>query len=350
MLLRNQNQGCQMDLRLSQSDNSADAAKVPISALNLFDTLSILAIVPLFEKFLYPWMKRKYGESPKLLARCYAGFILCVAAMVVAGFVEIARKSNLPNYNFSAGKGYFSDPVAVANASPCVNLDEYNPAAYEAWWQYNYPINKKYYQNKLIDGSYVEINGYKIFDNGAAPAYCRQTCDKMWFSNNNVENNKAKDEVMHLNLDCIACDPIPQISTVSVLWQIPQFCLIGAAEVLASVSSLEFFYSQAPTQFRSVVQSFNLFTTAMGSIIVIPLILIVNSSSGDVAYSQPGKYSIMGSHGGPWVPGDLNYGNLDGFFFLLAILMVGNIFVLKWISTGYVYHDDKTLKESEHND
>ncbi len=61
------------------------------------------------------------------------------------------------------------------------------------------------------------------------------------------------------------------------LSQVFQFGLVGASEILASVSALEFFYSQAPASMRSVTQSLNLATTALGSFIVIPILLAVNS-------------------------------------------------------------------------
>jgi hypothetical protein len=52
---------------------------------------------------------------------------------------------------------------------------------------------------------------------------------------------------------------------------------------------------------RSVAQSLNLFTNALGSWIVIPLIYIVN---------------VDPSH--QWVPEDVNHGYLENFFFLLV--------------------------------
>ncbi len=37
---------------------------------------------------------------------------------------------------------------------------------------------------------------------------------------------------------------------VSIAWQLPQILLISFAEVLVSVTGLEFAYSQAPTDFK----------------------------------------------------------------------------------------------------
>jgi dipeptide/tripeptide permease len=67
------------------------------------------------------------------------------------------------------------------------------------------------------------------------------------------------------------------MSGLSIFWQIPGFILIGISEIFASITSLEFFYSQAPSNMRSVSQSFNLFTNALGSWLTIPLTLAVNA-------------------------------------------------------------------------
>ena len=67
------------------------------------------------------------------------------------------------------------------------------------------------------------------------------------------------------------------MSSISVMWQAFQFSLVGASEILAAITSLEFFYSQAPISMRSVSQSLNLFTNALGSFLVIPVLLMVNS-------------------------------------------------------------------------
>lgn len=55
---------------------------------------------------------------------------------------------------------------------------------------------------------------------------------------------------------------------VSVWWQLPQYTVLGVAEVLVSVTGLEFAYSQAPVTFKAVIQSVWLLTVAFGNIIV----------------------------------------------------------------------------------
>jgi Na+-driven multidrug efflux pump len=107
-----QNQGCQMNLKLSGAD-------IPVSALSVFDTLSILMLVPVFDQFLYPYCKKmgypltmlqKIGECvrPRYCLLLYLtricdtetntgwGFVLAMMAMLVAAFVEMYRLDHAP--------------------------------------------------------------------------------------------------------------------------------------------------------------------------------------------------------------------------------------------------------------
>jgi hypothetical protein len=176
--------------------------------------------------------------------------------------------------------------------------------------------------------------------------YCHQTCDDSY----------TIDGLKYLNLTCIDCDNIPQMSDISVMWQVGpllsvcliletasrlpssqslplqqafQFSLVGASEILAAITSLEFFYSQAPISMRSVSQSLNLFTNALGSFLVIPVLLLVNSDSSKTSLLVAGvvvtiltlPYYSLTRTGNEWVPTNLDEGHLDYYFFLLAGLM-----------------------------
>ncbi|KAF4801526.1 Solute carrier family 15 member 1 [Turdus rufiventris] len=58
-------------------------------------------------------------------------------------------------------------------------------------------------------------------------------------------------------------------NTVHMALQIPQYFLLTCAEVLFSVTGLEFSYSQAPSNMKSVLQAGWLLTVAVGNIIVL---------------------------------------------------------------------------------
>ncbi len=55
--------------------------------------------------------------------------------------------------------------------------------------------------------------------------------------------------------------------TVHLLWQIAPYALLTASEILVSITGLEFAYSQAPHQVKSLVMSFWLLTTAAGNLL-----------------------------------------------------------------------------------
>ncbi|OIW07532.1 hypothetical protein TanjilG_14478 [Lupinus angustifolius] len=54
---------------------------------------------------------------------------------------------------------------------------------------------------------------------------------------------------------------------MSILWQIPQFILVGCAQVFASIGQMEFFYGQAPDAMRSLGAALSLTTYAFGGLV-----------------------------------------------------------------------------------
>ncbi|XP_048455216.1 solute carrier family 15 member 2, partial [Rhincodon typus] len=54
-----------------------------------------------------------------------------------------------------------------------------------------------------------------------------------------------------------------------VAWQIPQYVLMSAGEVMFSITGVEFSYSQAPLNMKAVLQSGWLLTVAFGNVVVI---------------------------------------------------------------------------------
>ena len=56
---------------------------------------------------------------------------------------------------------------------------------------------------------------------------------------------------------------------VHIMWLLPQYVVVTVGEILFSITSMEFAYSQAPDSMKSVVQALWLWTTAFGNVIVI---------------------------------------------------------------------------------
>jgi len=62
---------------------------------------------------------------------------------------------------------------------------------------------------------------------------------------------------------------ITSANTVHMLWLIPQYFVMTIAEVMCSVTGLQFSFTQAPASMRSVMQAIWLMTVAFGNLIVI---------------------------------------------------------------------------------
>ncbi|XWS69434.1 hypothetical protein CRYUN_Cryun04dG0178600 [Craigia yunnanensis] len=109
---------------------------------------------------------------------------------------------------------------------------------------------------------------------------------------------------------------------LSIFWQIPQYFLLGAAEVCTFIGQLEFFYDQSPDAMRSLCSAFSLLTTSLGNYLssfILTLVTYFTTKGG-----QPG-----------WIPDNLNKGHLDYFFWLLAGLSFLNMLVYNVCTMEY---------------
>ena len=111
---------------------------------------------------------------------------------------------------------------------------------------------------------------------------------------------------------------------MSIFWQVPQYFIIGCAEVFTFIGQLEFFYEQAPDAMRSLCSALQLTTVALGNYLSSLLVTIVITVS-----TRHGKLG--------WIPDNLNYGHIDYFFWLLAVLSVLNLGAFLFIAKWYTY-------------
>ncbi|GLT89465.1 hypothetical protein SLE2022_074440 [Rubroshorea leprosula] len=111
---------------------------------------------------------------------------------------------------------------------------------------------------------------------------------------------------------------------MSIFWQVPQYFLIGCAEVFTFIGQLEFFYDQAPDAMRSTCSALSLTTVALGNYLSTLLVTIVTKIT-----TRHGKLG--------WIPDNLNRGHLDYFYYLLAVLSLINFIVYLWIAKWYTY-------------
>lgn len=112
--------------------------------------------------------------------------------------------------------------------------------------------------------------------------------------------------------------------SLSIFWQIPQYVLIGASEVFMYVGQLEFFNGQTPDGLKSFGSALCMTSISLGNYVSSLLVTIVM------------KISKNGEMPG-WIPGNLNKGHLDNFYFLLAVLTAADFVVYLVCAKWYQY-------------
>ncbi|KAK4342742.1 hypothetical protein RND71_038558 [Anisodus tanguticus] len=106
-----------------------------------------------------------------------------------------------------------------------------------------------------------------------------------------------------------------KIISMSIFWQVPQYFLIGCAEVFTLIGQVEFFYDQAPDAMISLCSAISLMAIALGSHLSTIIVTIVT------------RNKKIG-----WITENLNKCHLDYFFWLLDILSFINFMVFLWVS------------------
>ncbi|KAL5721689.1 hypothetical protein ACHQM5_005302 [Ranunculus cassubicifolius] len=109
---------------------------------------------------------------------------------------------------------------------------------------------------------------------------------------------------------------------LSILWQIPQYFLVGVAEIFTYIGQLEFFYNQSPDAMRSLCRALSLLTNALGNYLSSFILTVVTSLT-----TRGGKSG--------WIPDNLNEGRLDNFFWLLAGLSTVNMMIYVFYAARY---------------
>jgi POT family proton-dependent oligopeptide transporter len=71
----------------------------------------------------------------------------------------------------------------------------------------------------------------------------------------------------------------PNNPGVNVFAQVPVYFFIAVSEIFASITSLEFAYSEAPASMKSIIMAFSLFQTALGSLLGLALTPIVTEQN-----------------------------------------------------------------------
>ncbi|GAB4861464.1 hypothetical protein Ancab_036666 [Ancistrocladus abbreviatus] len=117
---------------------------------------------------------------------------------------------------------------------------------------------------------------------------------------------------------------------MSVWWLVPQYALLGVADVFTMVGLQEFFYDQVPSELRSVGLSLYLSIFGIGSLLSSLLISAINEAT-----SRDGRDG--------WFVDNLNRAHLDYFYWLLAGLSALGLALFIFFAKSYVYNRKRVI-------
>ncbi|KAG2406302.1 Protein NRT1/ PTR FAMILY 5.6 [Vigna angularis] len=121
--------------------------------------------------------------------------------------------------------------------------------------------------------------------------------------------------------------------TMSVLWLVPQYLMIGiGGDTLSIVGLQEYFYDQVPDSMRSLGIALYLSVFGVGYFLSSFLIIIVDN--------------VTGKNGKSWIAKDINSSRLDLFYWLLAIINALNLCLFIFLAKRYTY---KTVQRKNGN-
>ncbi|KAK9929731.1 hypothetical protein M0R45_026817 [Rubus argutus] len=112
---------------------------------------------------------------------------------------------------------------------------------------------------------------------------------------------------------------------MSVWWLVPQYLLIGLADVFTIVGLQEFFYDQVPNELRSVGLALYLSIIGVGSFLSSFLISVIEEATSWAGHSS-------------WFSNNLNRAHLDYFYWLLAALSVVELAIFVYFAKSYIYN------------
>lgn len=115
-----------------------------------------------------------------------------------------------------------------------------------------------------------------------------------------------------------------EVVPMAIFWLLPQYVLLGVADVFNAIGLLEFFYDQSPEDMQSLGTTF--FTSGIG---------VGNFLNGFLVTMVD---KVTGSNGGKsWIGNNLNDSHLDYYYGFLLVISALNIGAFLWASSKYIY-------------
>ncbi|XP_038892262.1 protein NRT1/ PTR FAMILY 5.1 [Benincasa hispida] len=120
-----------------------------------------------------------------------------------------------------------------------------------------------------------------------------------------------------------------EVVPMNILWLLPQYILLGIADVFNAIGLLEFFYDQSPEHMQSLGTTFFTSGIGVGNFLNSFLVTVVDK--------------ITGENGGKsWIGNNLNDSHLDYYYGFLLVISTLNLGAFLWVSSMYIYKKEAT--------
>ncbi|XP_026961967.1 solute carrier family 15 member 2 isoform X2 [Globicephala melas] len=301
-------QGSRWTLQATRMNGNLGFFVLQPDQMQVLNPFLVLIFIPLFDFIIYPLVS-KCGINFTSLRKMAVGMILACLAFAVAATVEIKINEMAPPQPDS--QEIFLQVLNLADNEVKVTVlgDENNSLLAESIKSFQVKDEENKTTNgmtamRFVNTLHEEINislgtdtSLSVEEDYGVSAY--RTVQRGEYS---AVPCRTKNEEFSLNLGLLdfgaaylfvitnSTSQGPQAwkmeyipaNKMSIAWQLPQYALVTAGEVMFSVTGLEFSYSQAPSSMKSVLQAAWLLTVAVGNIIV----LIVAQFSSLVQWAE----------------------------------------------------------------
>ncbi|ONK62463.1 uncharacterized protein A4U43_C07F4120, partial [Asparagus officinalis] len=127
------------------------------------------------------------------------------------------------------------------------------------------------------------------------------------------------------------------IVPMTIFWLLPQYILLGIADVFIAIGMLEFFYDQSPEEMRSLGTTFFTSGIGVGNFMNSFLVTVVDKLS-----KRGGRKS--------WIGNNLNDSHLDYYYGFIMVMSVLNLAAFFWMARGYNYKKEALKASAEMED
>ncbi|ETE65389.1 Solute carrier family 15 member 1 [Ophiophagus hannah] len=301
-------QGSRWTLQATTMDGNFGSVQIQPDQMQTVNPILIVLMVPIVDVIIYPLIKKCHINFTPL-RKMTVGMLLAALAFVVAAVVQIGIDTEYITYEMKSSNNidisYINGSLTekminmgkqrhtlVIKDNPKIETNLFIDGITEKPEQGNNMISLDSVINIIMgDVAFGELRNFSVSNYTAFPSGSNNiivkldnevcTAPSMSFGYGSaytiiVTGCTGKE----LNIEYI--EDI-QANTISMAWQIPQYFIMTSAEVVFSVTGLEFSYSQAPTNMKSVLQAGWLLTVAFGNIIVL---IIAGASKLDEQWAE----------------------------------------------------------------